>query len=194
MAAHRPVDLFGVQVAEGVSLGNLVLPAVHRMTSGQQALVVLRLGHWRGRRADPLVGPAVVEVRQVRGRRGLEDQHLLAATDRHPGLLDLDGWLEPANLLGDLLQSGVGDVLADDPASRRHPVKHSPADAVEHGAEGLHARLQLARGLLQLQAVGLALGNRSSQRLQLHQSSVLIRVLSGAPAVTTDRMLRNGSP
>jgi hypothetical protein len=175
---HGPVYFFSVQVAEGVSLRDLVLPAVERMAPGQQALVVLGLGHLRGRWTDPLVRPAVVDVRHVWGRRGFEDQDLLVAAHLCPGLVDVGRRLQTTDLPGNLLQRGVGDILADDLATWCHPENHATAGAVEHGAEGPHARLQIARGLLELQALGLPLGNCLSQGLQIHQASVLIRALS----------------
>lgn len=68
--------------------------------------------------------------------------------------------IEPPDLLGNFLQRRIRHVLAIDLSFLGHPKKHASAIAVEKAAQRLHASLEIAGRFLELQPVGLALGNK----------------------------------
>ena len=64
----------------------------------------------------------------------------------------MGGRLEAVGGLGDIAERLVGDGLPLDGAVRPDAEEHHAAGAVQEGAEGLHAFLQLARRALELQS------------------------------------------
>jgi hypothetical protein len=107
-----------------------------------------------GRSADR---PPVVGIWHVRIRRGFEDQDFLAVAYPNLDLLENSRRLDLPQFPGHLAQSGIGHVLAEDPAAVGHAETDLAAGGVEHGGEGCHRRSQLAGGLLELEAFRLAL-------------------------------------
>lgn len=110
------------------------------MATGQEALVVFRLGHHRGRRSDPPVRPPVVQVGRVEGRRGPHAKNLLAVADHHSSLLERGRRLDSPKFSGDVPQRSVAHVLPQDPTLIGHSKEHLAARAIEQGAKRSHRR------------------------------------------------------
>jgi hypothetical protein len=78
------------------------------------------------------------------------------------------GGLQAADLVGDLAQGGIGDVLTPDDAAVGHAEEDLATGAVQEGAGGLEARLELARRLLEIEPLRYALGDQCSEFVDVH--------------------------
>jgi N-acetylglucosamine-6-phosphate deacetylase len=87
--------------------------------------------------------------------------------------MSLDGGrrLKPSEALGEVLQSPVTDNLAGDLLIRRHADYNGTAVAVQEGAKRLRGAGQLAGAFLELQAVGFATADESSDFRDCHAAS-----------------------
>jgi len=121
---------------------------------------VLVLRHHRGGRAHALVRLRLEdERRQLSGGRRLEHDHLPTVADVHAAQLDARGRLEAAEHRRDVAKRDVGDLLADEPTVGTDADQHLATLAVQERTERLAGALQLGGRALELERLGLALGD-----------------------------------
>lgn len=161
---HREADAGpdggGIQVVEGEPLGRGVqLPADATVHALLHAVFNQHLGHGDGGRADPLPVASVVGMRGLgAGLAGHQDDRL-ARTDVHRADRHLGVRIDAPYSLAELAQRGIADRLPDQGTFVVHAEQDPAASDIEHSAQRLATSGNLAGTALELQRLGLALGN-----------------------------------
>ncbi len=145
-----PFDLFCVEAVQRIPINDLPLPPLLVLGPGQETPLVVGLRHPGGCVTDPKVRSAVVGVRAVRKMRRFENQDFLRPAHNNSNLFDQRGGLKLADRIRHFLKGRIGEILTLNSGRVGDPEKHLAPRAVEKTAERLHAPLEFAGQLLEL--------------------------------------------